>query len=658
MARTVQSRIDESISYKVPDVGYVDDLDNATGSNIYEFVVGSKEVYISPGMAHRNDDIAYIYVYKLNAVGDEYEIDDTIGVIEMLNEDIIEGLHLDEEGELREDLFETMIYVDEDKLFSTIDESDDEAKEIEDLLAMIVETDTDAAIDREKIETKTKSDEISALYRGRGRNWAQRYFRNSNYGIKDNEGGGDCFFATIRNGFKQVGKTISVLQIRKILASRATEGLYNQFRVLRDGFKQELKDIVSRMKDLRKENKALKKESDTLKKQNASKNHKVIAAISKKGVENAAQFRTLKDDREFTKEMLQESAFISGVKSFDDFKAALLKQSYWADTWAISTLEKALNIKVIILSRSAAEYGDDAGVVQCGQVNDDLEEGAMFRPKYYIIVDYTGNHYMNISYKGKIMYTYEDLPYTIRKYVADTCYLPGSLYERIPKLREEVNKLQADEDLTPNTSPEADTPSSAEDVCGELDEEIQFQFYELSDAKPLPGRGKGEKIPDDKLLDYRELRAIPSWRKVLSNFALTPFTQDGHTWNTVEHYVQAQKFKKYNPEYYILFTSESTDELGQNPKLARAAGSKTGKTGKTQVRPSNIKMDKTIDAKTLVEIHKIAYNAKYRQNEMAQRVLLATHKAVLNHYVPKKPSMRMEYLMELRAELCREQSEK
>lgn len=658
MARLVQSKIDESISYKVPDVGYIDERDKAFGSNVYEFSVGGKQMYISPGTTHQKEDIVYIFVYKLVPVGDEYEIEDTIGLIEMLNEDVIDGLHLDEDDELREDLIETMIYVDEDKLFNTIEDTHDEDKEIEDLLLGIIEEDSDAAIDREKIETKAKSDEITALYKGRGKNWAQRYFKNTNYGIKDNEGGGDCFFATIRNGFKQVGKTISVLQLRKIIASRATEELYNQFRVLRDGFKQELKDTISRMKELRKENKELKKESDALKKQNASKNHRVIAAISKKGVENAAQFRELKDNREFTKEMLQESSFISGVKSFEDFKAALLKRSYWADTWAISTLEQALNIKVIILSRNAAEYGDDAGVVQCGQVNEELDEGFVFRPKYYVIVDYTGNHYMNISYKGKIMYTYEDLPYTIRKYIADTCYLPGSLYERIPKLREEVKKLQADEDLTPNTSPEVDTPSTSEDVCGELDEDIQFQFYELSDAKPLPGRGKGEKIPDDKLLKYKELRAIPSWRKVLSNFALTPFTQDGHTWNTVEHYIQAQKFKKHNPEYYILFTSESTNELGQDPKLARAAGSTTGKKGNTLVRPIHIKMDKSIDEKTMIEIHKVAYNAKYRQNEMAQRVLLATHKAVLNHYVPKKPSMRMEYLMELRTELCREQNDK
>ena len=56
----------------------------------------------------------------------------------------------------------------------------------------------------------------------KGHNWVEKFMRNENYGIIDNEGRGDCLFATIRDAYSGVGKKVSVEQLRKIASDAAT----------------------------------------------------------------------------------------------------------------------------------------------------------------------------------------------------------------------------------------------------------------------------------------------------------------------------------------------------------------------------------------------------------------------------------------------------
>ena len=56
--------------------------------------------------------------------------------------------------------------------------------------------------------------------------------------------------------------------------------------------------------------------------------------------------------------MLKEVSFMKGVDTFDKFKKEIRKCSFWSDIWTISTMERILNIKLIILSSEALKNGD------------------------------------------------------------------------------------------------------------------------------------------------------------------------------------------------------------------------------------------------------------------------------------------------------------
>jgi len=185
---------------------------------------------------------------------------------------------------------------------------------------------------------------------------------------------------------------------------------------------------------------------------------------------------------------------------------------------------------------------------------------------------------------------------------------------------------------------------------GLFDPSVVFQFY--SKSRDLePGKGSGEKIPDDKIPEYEELSKIKNWRKMLSNFYESEFTLDDKRWLSVEHYYQGAKFKKENPEFYEQFSLDSDSDISKDPNLAKSAGGKSGKSKGKLIRPSNIKMDKDffLDNRSSNEM-KRAQREKYKQNEELKRMLLLTKDAKLTHFSRGSPPIVFNETMELRKE--------
>jgi flagellar biosynthesis GTPase FlhF len=177
-----------------------------------------------------------------------------------------------------------------------------------------------------------------------------------------------------------------------------------------------------------------------------------------------------------------------------------------------------------------------------------------------------------------------------------------------------------------------------------------FQFYLGSMDKPLPGSGSGESMGPEGLKEYDDLKKITSWRKMLSNSWPAVFILDGHKWLSVEHYYQGSKFKRQNKDYYLLFSLDSNSELSQNQAMAEGAGGNGKYQGKV-IRPKEIKVDDDFFSGRDKKEMEDAMFAKFSQNEDLKKILLATKRAKLTHFVRGNPPVVFNELMRVRQRL-------
>ena len=164
----------------------------------------------------------------------------------------------------------------------------------------------------------------------------------------------------------------------------------------------------------------------------------------------------------------------------------------------------------------------------------------------------------------------------------------------------------------------------------------KLYFYSKS-KDVLPGKGVNEVV--NNIAIYNDLIKIKDWRKVLSNFHITPFEYEGYTYNTIEHVFQAKKIQLLDPDKALWFTLESGHEIGK---------------GDGEIARKNrklIKLDKTMLSKWSDICDQIMYEAslkKYESCKEARDVLLATQNAELWHIVPRSQPVRFDHLERIR----------
>ena len=670
----VLSKLDSSVSY--PELKSVDSGDLKTEANLYQLEIKEIDVIVAIGNAKNtfeDKNILYFPIYlvkhnnKVIQIG-VYEIkaSDYLSYLDNFNnldvekmeeplvysfatKEFINKIHLKPEVPLRRiggidkdegDITDT----DEEKEEEEIEYNEhyDIPKEREDIFILTKGIPLPPLL---KEETKKQAkDYIEKYHASPNDTWLEKFTKNKNYNIIDNEAGGDCLFATVRDAFSSIAQQTSVNKLRKKLSSEASEQIFFGYKDQYDMYNSALIRDTNEIKRLEGEYTMLKQRFTEILDRNEQK---IISSEAKKV---KIQHDKLVEEKKVTAEMIKEYRFMKGIDTLEAFQSKIRKCDFWADTWAISTLERILNIKFIILSSDLYKNGDLKNVLQCGQLNDTiLEQSGRFTPEFYIMIEHTGSHYKLIGYKKKMIFKFQEIPYDIKRKITDKCMEKNAgPFAIIP----DFQKFKASTVKTVMKETEYEDITESK-LRGLYNDDIVFQFYSKSVGKPLPGKGSGEQIPNERLKEFSELATIPDWRKKLSNFWVQPFSLDNHQWASVEHYYQGSKFKKTYPDFYLSFSLDSGTALSKDPLMAKAAGGKTGKFKGQLIRPIEVNTDTDFFGKRQSREMYNAQFAKFTQNEDLKKLLLATNDAKLNHFVKGNEPIVFDELMLIRDKINR-----
>lgn len=630
------SHINPSVSFS--EMSNVAEIDLNQDAAVYSATIFDQQIFLSAGQIqtiHQSRGVLFRPVYLVhnnNKVS-------RIGLIEFSTSDV--------RPVLRESDFITtrlFSFVDKDLLVRSRErpnETIDEAKNIgvdnaepTPVLFPITEH-------RNKIFTQEKgimpltiiSDDDVEYTPSSNDDWINVFMKSRDYTLRDNEGSGDCLFVAIRDAFDSIHQRTTVQKLRNYLSEHATEDTFQQYKTAYDNISSVLQNEIKELKELEQKHRDMKK-------QFAAKVDKAeMQRIANEASELTKRHKKLASDKKASEKIAREWKFMKGVQTLSDFKEKIRKCDFWADLWAISTLERILNIKLIILSSEYYGDHDEKNVIQCSHAIDDvIKKTEVFRPDAYILLDHTGSHYRLIGYKTRYLFHYNELPNKIKQLIQTKCMERNAgIYTLIPDFQKnnEIGNVELD--------PSEHTPGDPT----MFNDNIVFQFYSKSADKPYPGKGPGEKIPDTEILRFRSLSQTPQWRKKLSNFWEAPFELDGLRWNSVEHYYQASKFKQSHPEYYRTFSLDSNSELSKDPAMAKKAGGKNSK-----IRPKSITIDADFfsSGRDFSEMKNAMY-AKFSQNPELTSLLLRTEDAKLTHYIRGHPPLVFTHLMKVREQL-------
>tara|TARA_B100001093_G_scaffold103293_4_gene95513 strand:- start:4788 stop:6794 length:2007 start_codon:yes stop_codon:yes gene_type:complete len=638
------------------DVDY-DDLNDS--ANVY--VINDKEIIL--GNIHSEVDLSYHYVYLV--VNDEPK--EKIGVfeIESNKSDKVESsltnelefslsdgklLYFSELKHEKEDEKEEETNNNEDYKISEDDiEILPKDKDIDDDVLKVKGEDGNELEKEESIEgnlfidkkidlppllqkeNEKSSDDEKTKFKSSDKNeWVENFFQNNNYSIVDNEGGGDCLFATIRDAYRGIGKETTVDKLRKLVSEDADETQFEEYRNMYLTIAAELNQNQKQMKEIESQLRKLKQD------QERSNDKEISTAILIQMKEFKTQYEMLKRERNNSRLLMNEFNYMKDINTFEDYKNFMQTSAFWGDTVVVSTLERKLNIKIVLLSEESWDSEDVDSVMNCGHLNDSqIEESKIFKPDYYVILAYTGNHYKLIQYKNKGLLKFIEIPYDVKSLIVNKCLEKNSgPYYLIPDFRNLKREMGLDPDM-------GEIIEDIETTHGLYEDNDVFMYYANS-KNAKAGKGSNEKLDDKNIMKYAELNSINGWRRMLDDSYLAPFTTpDGLRWNSVKHYYLGAQFKKGYPDIYEQFSLKNESDISKKIKSAIVFSDEN------KDKIDSDFYEQGVEPRYETERY-VALYAKFNQNKDLKKVLMETKKAKLTIFNRRQSSRDDIELMKLR----------
>lgn len=554
--------------------------------------------------------------------------------------------------------------------------------------------------------------------------WVQTYYHNNNFKVVRNQGGGDCLFMAICQAFLSVepDSDISVIKLRRMLAAAMTESQFADYRERYEMFSKTLKELHAENTKLSSDNKEL---AERAAQPGITQSEKVTLKLQADS--NKERHLQIVEEMQLYKDYMRDVYFMKGIKNIEALKEMIRKgemtSEYWGDEWAIATLEVILNVKFIILSYRDYLAKDrqpytQANVIACGsdideeryreidaalredkktpaamgarearEATDSRDKSKMrnfevVNPDYYIIVSHTGIHYELVTYRDTAIFTFPEIPFCIKLQIANRCIesSTGNLesfsgtFQRIPQFilfyKQELGLEGLGKEDVAGAVGLGQGGGRVASANPHFDPSIVLIYHSKS-TDDAPGRAQGDHVTSKNKPAFISLisagKGKNNWRKKLSNEWSEPFMLDGHRWLSVEHYYQANKFLKRNPEFYLLFTMDANKKskyyqedsilsrISHDVDLAKVAGKKVPKTiidnKKVSLRPDEVTIDPEFFNGTNTRVLEDGTMAKFSQHDDLAKILLMTNNAKLVNYVFSKPPTVSIHLMRVRSKL-------
>jgi hypothetical protein len=495
-----------------------------------------------------------------------------------------------------------------------------------------------------KEQTKEESDtEIFEYIEKKSDKWINKYLQSNKYDILDNEGGGDCFFAVLRDALKsselEKYKYISVAKIRKKLSEEVDDEIFNNYKELSGYFMGGLKQTLQEINESKKNHSLLKKQIGGV---ISSEEKDTILNTAKSNIQKLND--TVDKQKELKKILHEEFKFMNNVSNIQDLKNVINTNNYWADIWAITNLERIFNVKFIIFSKEHFQNDEMDNVIKCYDMDKKIVESGKFEPEFYILVNYEQDvHYKLISYDknlNKSIFKFTEIPYRVKELFVEKCIEMQNFksnYLIIPDINNFI-ELKSDNDdqsiykAKSKTELEFDTfLNKTKDL--EYDENVIIQFYNKSMDKKL-GEGTGETISKEyrTLPNILKLNKIKSWRKKLDNsWIVENLTIDSYNFSSVQHYIYALRFNNIK-EIFSKFIKDNSHPAGNDIDQAK------------KLYDSILKDKKSYDFNFISEgeyediieknMEKALYS-KFNQNKELLEILKLTNNYKLNIYKQK-----------------------